>query len=61
MVFRLKLKPNGSIDRYRARLVTRDYDEIEGINYFDTFSPMVKLATIRIVLTLVVSYDWSIR
>lgn len=60
-VFRIKRNPDGSIDRYKARLVAKGFHQRPGWDYTETFSPVVKPATIRIVLTLAIRHGWSIR
>jgi histone deacetylase 1/2 len=60
-VYRIKKKADGSIDRYKARLVARGFKKRYVIDYEDTFIHVVKIATIRIVLSLFVSRGWSLR
>jgi len=51
-VFKAKHKPNDTNDRYKARLVTKGYTQTEGIEYFETFFSVVKITTIRFILSL---------
>ena len=52
-VFKRKMKVYGSIDKYKARLVIKGYRQTEGLDYFDTYSPMTKINSIKMVLTIV--------
>ena len=60
-VYRIKYNTDGSVANYKARLVAKGFQQIEGVNYFDTFSPVVKPATIRVVLNLGVMNQWIVR
>jgi hypothetical protein len=54
-IYRQKLRSDGSLKRYKARWVVRGFDQRPGVDYGETFSPVVKPATIRTVLTLAAS------
>ena len=53
-VYKIKRKSDGSIDRYNARLAAKGFKQRFGIDYEDTFSPVVKSATIRLVLSIAI-------
>jgi len=60
-VYKLKHKADGSIETYKARLVGKRYNRTHDLYYFETFSPVVKTATIRIILTFALSFKWELH
>lgn len=59
-VYKLKTRADGSIERYKARLVARWFSQQYEINYDETFSPVVKMTTVRILITLAANNSWSL-
>ncbi|KAK8951402.1 hypothetical protein KSP39_PZI004749 [Platanthera zijinensis] len=59
-VFVVKFGPDGTMDRYKARLISKGFTQTYEVDYFDTFSPMARLSTIRVLLSVAVNRDWPI-
>ena len=60
-VYRIKHHLNGTIKQYKARVVTKGFHQRPGIDYKETFSSVVKPATIHLIFSLALKNDWSIR
>lgn len=60
-IFKLKQNSDGTLNKHKARLVARGFTQQYGINYHDTFSPVVKPATVCLILALAVSKNWHVR
>lgn len=60
-IFKIKHNSDGSIQRYKARLVAQGFTQTPCVDYFETFSPFIKPATTRIILTLTASLQWPVH
>lgn len=60
-VYRTKLRVDGSLERLKARLVAKGFNQVEGVDFSETFSPVVKQASIWVILTIALTHNWDIR
>jgi hypothetical protein len=60
-IYRTKYASDGSVERHKARLVTKGFSQVEGIYYNETFSPIPKMNSICLVLSLATSHKWEVH
>ena len=60
-MFKFKLNSDGSINRYKARLVANGFHQQYGVDFEETFNRVIKPPTVRNILSLVVQFDWPLR
>ena len=56
-ICKVKIDDEGNVDKYKVRLVAQGFSQVEGVNYYETYSPVVKMPTIRIFFAIVAIND----
>jgi len=57
-IFKTKFKSDGSVDQHKARLVAHGFTQKFGVDYKETFAPVAKMTTIRVLLSIFVNQGW---
>ncbi|XP_014489903.1 uncharacterized protein LOC106752681 [Vigna radiata var. radiata] len=60
-VFKTKYEADGSIERRKEILIARGFQQTTGINFYETFSHMVKSSSVKIILAIAVHFNWDVR
>ena len=59
-MYTVKIGPDGQVDHLKALLVAKGYTQVYGSNYYDTFSPVAKIAFVRLLLSMAVMQSWPL-
>ena len=59
-VYKSKLNPDGSIQKYKARLMAKGFKQKPGVDYYETYAPVARLETIRTVIALAAQKKWKL-
>ncbi|XP_074306519.1 putative mitochondrial protein AtMg00820 [Silene latifolia] len=60
-VYKIKYNADGSIERYKARLVIMGNRQIEGVDFQETFAPTIKMVNVRTLLTIATAKNWDVH
>jgi hypothetical protein len=59
-VFTIKHTPDGKVERYKARLVAKGYSQTYGVDYDETFAPVAKMNSVRILISIAANRGWKL-
>lgn len=60
-VYRTKFNPDGTVDKLKARIVAKGFNQRPGVDFKETFNPVIKPVTLHLILSLATSQSWSLR
>ncbi|GAA0142332.1 transmembrane signal receptor [Lithospermum erythrorhizon] len=60
-IYKVKCKSDGTVDKFKARLVAKNYNQVEGVDFFESFSHVAKTVTVRLLLVLDVANYWHLH
>jgi hypothetical protein len=60
-LYKVRQRADGEIDHYKARLIAKGFKQRYGLDYEDTFNPVVKMATIRIIFSIAMTNGWCLK
>eukprot|EP01018_Ginkgo_biloba_P002260 Gb_17709 [translate_table: standard] len=60
-VYKVKCKVDGTLDKYKARLIAKGFSQVEGIDYDETFAPTTKMSTIYLILAMATQFGWKVQ
>jgi Reverse transcriptase (RNA-dependent DNA polymerase) len=59
-IYKIKYHSDGTIEWYKVRLVAKGYTQTYGIDYYETFAPVIKMNTVRILLSITINNRWNL-
>ncbi|MDF3681148.1 reverse transcriptase domain-containing protein, partial [Enterobacter hormaechei] len=60
-VYKIKYKSDGTLDKYKGRLVAKGFSQRQSIDYEETFAPTTKMSTIRLLLAMATQFSWKVH
>ena len=60
-IYKIKHATKGSIEKFKARFVAHGFSQVEGVDYDETFAPVAKFSSIRVVISIVAGMSWKIH